>query len=704
MATWAILKMVENFKRMEEIVMKKILCFLGGLMVLAFTACTGEDILEDNELNIPVQKVSVTAYAPDDNADSRIAFNQELYNNHGTPGLRFKLTWDDKESFSVIRNGENQTFEKNTKGNTFTGVLPDTDGSGKYYAVYPANPQATNAEAVPFDLTKQTGKFDSRNTYMSAESEDGTSFKFKHRTAVLMVTFKGLPTGVKIKHIAVQTAASVKTDGTINLNNGTITGGTSNGITIINDEGFDPSKPVYFYLPPMHADYKILRLMVAADDNRAYSAILQGSSKNAFEAGKFYNATVTLKEKNSLMFIADGEQKLLFIGKMDNLQYSINDDGNWKDLGTSWVYFGKGKVLFLRAKSKRGVGDGTNARGNFQFGYNDVKVACAGDIRTLVNYDAYKTADTKEATFKELFYKCTPLISAPALPATTLAAHCYDNMFYECTSLTAAPALPATVLEDNCYLRMFYGCTSLTKAPDLPATTLATHCYWNMFHGCTSLTATPALPATNLAYDCYAGMFYGCTSLTNASDLPATNLAEDCYYEMFYGCTSLTKAPTLHATILAPNCCKYMFGRCTSLTSGPALPATTLAENCYHGMFLGCTSLTTAPELAATTLAYGCYSNMFYGCTSLTKAPVLRAETLTNKCYEYMFYGCSALKEITMLGMKAIPAGYMDYSNCMYCWVGGVSSEGTFIKASNTNIHLPEGISGIPTGWTVKEE
>ena len=425
-----------------------------------------------------------------------------------------------------------------------------------------------------------------------------------------------------------------------------------NGITIINDEGFDPSKPVYFYLPPMHADYKILRLMVAADDNRAYSAILQGSSKNAFEAGKFYNATVTLKEKNSLMFIADGEQKLLFIGKMDNLQYSINDDGNWKDLGTSWVYFGKGKVLFLRAKSKRGVGDGTNARGNFQFGYNDVKVACAGDIRTLVNYDAYKTADTKEATFKELFYKCTPLISAPALPATTLAAHCYDNMFYECTSLTAAPALPATVLEDNCYLRMFYGCTSLTTAPDLPATTLATHCYWNMFHGCTSLTATP----------------------------------------------------TLHATILAPNCCKYMFGRCTSLTSVPALSATTLAENCYHGMFLGCTSLTTAPELAATTLAYGCYSNMFYGCTSLTKAPVLRAETLTNKCYEYMFYGCSALKEITMLGMKAIPAGYMDYSNCMYCWVGGVSSEGTFIKASNTNIHLPEGISGIPTGWTVKEE
>ena len=649
MATWAILKMVENFKRMEEIVMKKILCFLGGLMVLAFTACTGEDILEDNELNIPVQKVSVTAYAPDDNADSRIAFNQELYNNHGTPGLRFKLTWDDKESFSVIRNGENQTFEKNTKGNTFTGVLPDTDGSGKYYAVYPANPQATNTEAVPFDLTRQTGKFDSKNTYMSAESEDGTSFKFKHRTAVLRVNFEGLPDGVKIKHIAVRTAASVKTDGTINLNDGTITGGTSNGITIINDTGFDPSKPVYFYLPPMSAQYKVLKLMVTADDNRAYSAMLQGSSDKAFEAGKFYNATVTLKETNSLMFIADGEQEFIFNGKMDNLQYSINDVGNWEDVGTSGVSFGHGKVLFLRAKSKTGVGENFRDGGSFMFRDEDVKVACAGDIRTLVNYEAYKTADTKEATFKYLFYNCTSLISAPALPSTNLAANCYYNMFY----------------------------------------------------GCTSLTTAPALPATTLTYRCYDSMFYGCTSLTTAPALPATTLTDYCYHSMFYGCTSLTTAPELPATTLAPHCYECMFAYCTSLTTAPALPATTLENSCYNSMFYRCYALTTASELAATTLANDCCFQMFFDCTSLTTAPVLLAEKLTNGCYGYMFYGCSALKEITMLGIRK--SVILSEDNCTSAWVYKVSSEGTFIKASGSVLNLPEGNSGIPIGWKVKE-
>jgi hypothetical protein len=50
-------------------------------------------------------------------------------------------------------------------------------------------------------------------------------------------------------------------------------------------------------------------------------------------------------------------------------------------------------------------------------------------------------------------------------------------MFYGCTGLTSAPALPATNLADSCYNRMFYDCTGLTTAPTLPATTLAERCY-----------------------------------------------------------------------------------------------------------------------------------------------------------------------------------------------------------------------------------
>lgn len=40
-----------------------------------------------------------------------------------------------------------------------------------------------------------------------------------------------------------------------------------------------------------------------------------------------------------------------------------------------------------------------------------------------------------------------------------------------------------------CFYHLFSGCTSLVTAPELPATTLAGSCYRNMFSGCTSLSS-----------------------------------------------------------------------------------------------------------------------------------------------------------------------------------------------------------------------
>ncbi len=73
------------------------------------------------------------------------------------------------------------------------------------------------------------------------------------------------------------------------------------------------------------------------------------------------------------------------------------------------------------------------------------------------------------------------------------------------------------MMAEACYGDMFYGCTSLTKAPALPATTLADYCYVSMFEGCTALTQAPALPADTLANDCYESMFWGCTGLKLSS-------------------------------------------------------------------------------------------------------------------------------------------------------------------------------------------
>ena len=343
-----------------------------------------------------------------------------------------------------------------------------------------------------------------------------------------------------------------------------------------------------------------------------------------------------------LTFTAESPQAIKTNKYISTLEYSVNDS-EWKKLGTASVVFGgeKGGVLRLRGKSEIGTD-----YGYFIFG-NSVPVSCSGDIRTLIDYEKYKTVDTSKAVFSQLFYECKCLIQAPALPATALADSCYYSMFQGCSSLVEAPELPATVLANYCYESMFRGCNSLVKAPALPATTLADYCYSGMFG---------------------RGMFEECSSLVEAPALPATTLANYCYDSMFEGCSSLTKAP--------------------------ALPATKLANYCYMRMFKGCTRLIEVPKLSATSLAkYSCIA-MFMDCKRLKVAPKLLATTLAKECYSEMFKGCSSLNEVTMLATD------ISATDCLKNWLYGVSNYGTLTKAWNMVV-LPLGPNGIPSNWTV---
>lgn len=174
--------------------------------------------------------------------------------------------------------------------------------------------------------------------------------------------------------------------------------------------------------------------------------------------------------------------------------------------------------------------------------------------------------------------------------------------------------------------------------------------------------------------------------------LPATTLTDYCYQNMFKS-SQITTPPALPATVLTNSCYYAMFDG-SSITTAPVLSSTTLAQNCYGSMFRGCTGLTTAPELPATTLANGCYYSMFENCTALTAAPVLPAPTLVFTCYGVMFNGCTNLSSITCLATD------ISASNCTSNWVYGVSSVGTFTKASGMSAWTT-GNKGIPEYWTV---
>ena len=252
-------------------------------------------------------------------------------------------------------------------------------------------------------------------------------------------------------------------------------------------------------------------------------------------------------------FKAKAEQKFKMITYGDysisRLEYSVNN-GKWQNVEKDIpVTFGETNgTLRLRGTNINGTASLWDAFSTITFTDPNVKVACTGDIRTLLDWRNYSTVNTQNARFCYLFKDCAVLTSAPELPAKELADNCYSGMFSGCTSLTAAPELKATTLARSCYSSMFSRCTSLEKAPELKATTLVEKCYFCMFSGCTSLEKAPELKATTLVESCYESMFNGCTSLEKAPELKATTLVESCYESMFNGCTKLTSV-----TMLAPS-------------------------------------------------------------------------------------------------------------------------------------------------------
>lgn len=129
---------------------------------------------------------------------------------------------------------------------------------------------------------------------------------------------------------------------------------------------------------------------------------------------------------------------------------------------------------------------------------------------------------------------------------------------------------------------------------------------------------------------------------------------------------------------------------------------TSLRGDDFSTLFSGCTGLTTAENLVlpATALTNNCYDRMFAGCTNLTIAPELPATVLTDNCYYYMFANCSNL-----IYVKCLATDISAY-NCTYRWLYNVPTCGkcgTFVKAAGMG-YWTGGVSGIPTGWVVKNE
>ena len=548
---------------------------------------------------------------------------------------------------------------------------------------YPAD--GNNTATVGYLNANQSSAEDmAKSDYMNAEkklqtADEALNFNLERKTARIILKISGFteqfePTAT-IKHVRIVSKASTAEGETNTIDITPLaqkgegeTGGVGTTYTALVAPGEVVAK-FYFTDDMSDAEPPTMTTNVTEAGNSYIYNLNVGKKKievTGITAGTWGQGTEIVDNLTSIPYVtftADAIQELMMpLDNISNLQYSVNF-GEWTDaIDFLDVEFG-GEKGCLRLRCKRNFhgtayGDENCAQISFS---NSAKVACTGDIRTLLDYDNYETVKTSGAQFCSLFEGCKQLTSAPDLPATELYEYCYNSMFKGCISLEKAPALPATTLKQSCYSGMFQGCTSLKEAPTLQAKKMAPSAYRSMFYGCTSLVTAPDLPATQIAEDCYSYMFQGCTSLTNVpTRLPAKAMADHCYASMFQGCTSLKTAPVLPATTLAEYCYSSMFEGCTSLKTAPDLPAEKLYASCYYHMFGGCRKLEIAPKLSAKSLDMQSCSNMFQDCTSLKTAPVLPATNLAQSCYEYMFWGCTSLTTAPKL-----PADEL-YSSCYY--------------------------------------
>ena len=185
------------------------------------------------------------------------------------------------------------------------------------------------------------------------------------------------------------------------------------------------------------------------------------------------------------------------------LQYRLNN-GNWTNVG----YNASFTVNIGDIVQFRGTNFNMNAASrhiDFHSADTNLRYNVYGNIMSLINpTDFSGITSLSSCTFENVFSNNNNVVNANNLviPLVTATSSLGRMMFADCTNLVSAPSLPATILASHCYSHMFEGCTSLTQAPELPATTLTEYCYYSMFLGCTSLNYIKCLATDISANNC----------------------------------------------------------------------------------------------------------------------------------------------------------------------------------------------------------
>ena len=268
--------------------------FIISVLAVFISSCSKPEITDNDVISSETTgvKVAVTATLPGETPETRVQLTEE---NPDTDNRKIKVEWKESgETFSVMTATSTaaQTFTQ-TEGNNFTGTL--TDGwTQPYYAFYPAVTSATNATAVPYDLSTQTGALSEATNYMYAvNTTDGKEYNFQHLTAIVKFTLN-LPAGYTPTSLSL-VSDRLLAKGTVNLTGKSVAYTnelSAHSITVENPTVANGKITLYLHVSPMAASEASKNTLHfrTHDGSKGYSGSI--STSKEIKAGKYYTATV----------------------------------------------------------------------------------------------------------------------------------------------------------------------------------------------------------------------------------------------------------------------------------------------------------------------------------------------------------------------------------------------------------------------------
>lgn len=397
-----------------------------------------------------------------------------------------QINWQAGETISIL-DGTSTTrsfklaSEAGKPEGRFEGMAQETS---IYTAVYPCQESGlklngNSVEGAWLDpvQTATAGTFDPKANLMMARTSSGDmNLQFHNMTAFVKVT-----PGIDCEQITIVSADStvalagtmtmtLKEDGTVEA---TVTDNASHQVSLTGN--IEKGKTYYIAIAPAALKEGIRMGITTADGKHYYK---DASKLSAFKENKVLNlGSISIDKMKWLPYVTFSAKEAQEVKLIDNfglqlpinMEYSTDYGKHWSTFSVNKNYaFGNSSRLMLRGDNPQGTAISNSddfSKIEFSTFYftKDQKVACSGDIRTLVKKEDYENAETQNVRYIALFNGCKQLTSAPKLPATELEDKCYAWMFQNCTSLTQAPLLPAKTLTAHCYFSMFYSCASLTS-------------------------------------------------------------------------------------------------------------------------------------------------------------------------------------------------------------------------------------------------